>query len=755
MGGPTLVIGSGTADLGTRGDLVLTGAGDPTREKQQDFRFGGAGPSVTQQQSWFSLWQPGSAIGLFSAGGNLVPILDGPLNTQTAGALPTNGNATATDYRYIYPPILEATAASGAIYLLGQVPQASVGSPVVALETAPSPLGTIQMLAGTAIYADAPIAVTQTPGGTGALSYQGFSGRVAVDISGADPTSLPNPLAPAYNRVGLGGASTNVSPNGHSGALALFAFEPDTASPDLHLGDPSAALFYAAKGDIVNLQVGEVITFPSSAQETPPVWYIGGKAVRVVAGGDVVLSGSDPLYSNTSGQTGSLSLLAPDLTGNAVRNGATADVFVSGNLIVDANGSDVSEITAGRDILYLNADVAGPGRLVVQAGRDLYQADQGVIESLGLVNRSSASSSGGAGITVVAGTGAAGPAYAAFADLYASAANLADPVVPLQDQPGRVPSTYQAQLLAFLQQDYGYGGTAAGALAFFATLPTVEQARFVLPVYYGELNQAGLNYNDPASRFYKSYLTGNLAIASLFPRYASTGYSGAVTLFGGSGIRTDYGGDIQMLVPGGGITLGVEAAAAPPASSGVVTQGNGNIDIFAQGSVLLGQSRILTTFGGSILIWSRGGDINAGRGSKGTVLSTPVGIVYDPYGDVSLSPTVPSSGAGIGTLAPIPSVTAGDVNLIAPQGTIDAGEAGIRSSGNANLAALAVVNAANIQVKGSTAGTPVIAVPNIGALAAASAVAGSQQVAGQQAGQAQQRRQSDSIITVEVLGFGP
>ena len=45
---------------------------------------------------------------------------------------------------------------------------------------------------------------------------------------------------------------------------------------------------------------------------------------------------------------------------------------------------------------------------------------------------------------------------------------------------------------------------------------------------------------------------------------------------------------------------------------------------------------------------------------------------------MTLSPTVPSTGAGIGTLAPIPEVPAGDVDLIAPLGTIDAGEAGIR-----------------------------------------------------------------------------
>ncbi len=70
----------------------------------------------------------------------------------------------------------------------------------------------------------------------------------------------------------------------------------------------------------------------------------------------------------------------------------------------------------------------------------------------------------------------------------------------------------------------------------------------------------------------------------------------------------------------------------------------------------------------------------------------------------TLAPQVPSSGAGIATLNPIPEVAAGDIDLIAPLGTIDAGEAGIRVSGNINLAALQMVNAANIQVQGIIVG---------------------------------------------------
>jgi hypothetical protein len=165
----------------------------------------------------------------------------------------------------------------------------------------------------------------------------------------------------------------------------------------------------------------------------------------------------------------------------------------------------------------------------------------------------------------------------------------------------------------------------------------------------------------------------------------------------------------------------------------------------------------LTTFGGNIVIWSAGGDINAGIGSKGTVIFAPPGIVYDNYTDVVLSPTVPSSGAGIGTLAPIPQVPAGNLNLVAPVGTIDAGEAGLRASGNANLAAQLIVNAANISVSGKTIGIPTVVTPNVAAITAASNAVGSstnaaEEVAKQQATQSQEP--SESVIIVEVLGYG-
>jgi hypothetical protein len=165
----------------------------------------------------------------------------------------------------------------------------------------------------------------------------------------------------------------------------------------------------------------------------------------------------------------------------------------------------------------------------------------------------------------------------------------------------------------------------------------------------------------------------------------------------------------------------------------------------------------MTTFGGSIFGWSEEGDINAGRGATTTVLYTPPLRTYDTYGNVRLAPQVPSSGAGIATLNPIPEVAPGDIDLVAPLGTIDAGEAGIRVSGNINLAALQVLNAANIQVQGEATGIPVAVAVNTGALTSASSAASA--VANQAAQLAERARpqvrtEIPVIVQVRLLGFG-
>jgi filamentous hemagglutinin family protein len=501
-------------------------------------------------------------------------------------------------------------------------------------------------------------------------------------------------------------------------------------------GDNGAAAgpmrFYAVNGDIANIRTGQI---RASVGDVAGTFYVGGSPVWIRAGRDIIAGGGldDTISTPTVDESG------------------------RGGLIVHSRSDDVSIIEAGRDIIYSHFSIAGPGTLEVTAGRDIYQSNNGSFVSIGAVEPGDTRP--GASIALMAGM-ANGVDWAAIRTRYLDPANLADPGRPLADQDGKVAKVYGKELGTWLKERYGFAGTEAQALAMFDGLGPEQQRVFLRQVYYAELREGGREYNDTSSGRFGSYLRGRAMIATLFPDKGADGKEierpGDIIMFGGSGVRTNFGGDIEMMAPGGQIVVGVQGEVPPP-SAGVLTQGQGDIRLFSEQSLLLGLSRIMTTFGGSILGWSEEGDINAGRGAKTTVLFTPPLRTYDNYGNVRLAPQVPSSGAGIATLNPIAEVAPGDIDLIAPLGTIDAGEAGIRVSGNINLAALQVLNAANIQVQGEATGIPVAVSVNTGALTSASSAASA--VANQAAQLAERSRpqvrtEIPTILNVRFLGFG-
>src|SRR5580698_2285163 len=226
----------------------------------------------------------------------------------------------------------------------------------------------------------------------------------------------------------------------------------------------------------------------------------------------------------------------------------------------------------------------------------------------------------------------------------------------------------------------------------------------------------------------------------------------------GSTVQTQQGGNIQILGPGGRILVG-SADASPavnPASEGILTLESGNIDTFTDTDVLVAQSRVMTEQGGSIVMWSSNGNLDAGKGAKTSVSEPPPEYACDIdfFCTVDLKGEV--SGAGIATLQSLPDVPVGDADLVAPRGTVDAGAAGIRVSGNLNIAALHIANVDNIQVQGKTTGIPTVASVDTGALTTASSAASAvtqmaQNLVRNNASGVPQRHWT---ITVEVEGFG-
>ncbi|MGR4043326.1 filamentous haemagglutinin family protein [Pseudomonas sp. 910_21] len=701
QGGMTLVPGDATYQLQTLGDLVVQNVEDPGRIKQFNPAPFSRGTQSGTGQSWFTLWTDSTAVDLLSLGGNLTPFTT---------------SSSATDLAVVYPSILRAVASSGSLYYgKAAAPQREDVNYRYPLLLAPGAKGQLQFLAEDSIYA----------------------GGFTVSQSGAAASALATPWHPAFvGRIGNTLVASNLSVNGNPAVstLPLFAFDSGSVSGIIE-GAMDPARFYAVNGDLLGVNSGRIITFGTQASQlhAGQTWYEGSRAVWMMAGRDIVSSGR--VYG--VGDPGDAS-------------------SAQGNLFVHNSPSDISIVSAGRDILYSNFNVAGPGTLELTAGRNILMEDKVSITSIGAV--APGDTRPGASIVMQAGVGPSGPDYRRFVEAYLDPSRLAQPGESLAA--GKVAKTYEAELVDWLAQRFGFVGDSTQARAYYASLPAEQQRVFARDVYFAELKAAGREYTQDGGIRQGSYARGRAAIAGLFPSTDVAGnpitYKGDITLFGGAGVHTDFGGNIQMLTPGGNQTFGIEGTA-PPASAGVITQGTGDIQLYSLGSILLGQSRIMTTFGGSIMGWSAAGDINAGRGSKTTVVYTPPKRVYDNWGNVSLSPSVPSTGAGIATLNPIAEVAAGDIDLIAPLGTIDAGEAGIRVSGNVNIAALRVVNAANIQTQGKSSGVPVTAAVNTGAMSSASAAGSAASQAAEDAARNQQaaaKQGRASIVTVEVLGFG-
>jgi hypothetical protein len=269
---------------------------------------------------------------------------------------------------------------------------------------------------------------------------------------------------------------------------------------------------------------------------------------------------------------------------------------------------------------------------------------------------------------------------------------------------------------------------------------------------------AGLNYISAQAS------TGSL---DLLHATIKTLQSASVPITATDGTQglANVGGNVLVLGPGGDINVGTTALELNKklsnSSLGILTLDNGAIDVFTDANVLVNQSRILTVQGGDVLMWSSNGDLDAGRGAKTTVDFKPLSVIFDPADLQTINLTGLVSGAGIGTIRSTPDAPTASATLLAPHGIVNAGDAGLRSSGNLDILALIILNASNIAAVGSVSGVPQANEVNLGSLESASSTAGSATKAVtdaiSNASQAAISAVSNavSIITVDLLGFQP
>ena len=393
---------------------------------------------------------------------------------------------------------------------------------------------------------------------------------------------------------------------------------------------------------------------------------------------------------------------------------AKAESIAAGRDIVNANfiaqnlsASDTTSIVAARDIRYSSSEttgrieVAGDGALTVIAGRNVDLGYSQGISTIGALANAQLPKGDGADLSVVVGV----------ADGFDSATFIDQVLAPS--------SEYQALLTDYMKARLGLSVLSfTDAKSAFLSLDTTVQLPVISAVFFSELVRSGREANtDPSLGFDRGYAAidklfpGSRSDATTVPTGTKRAYRGDLSL-AFSRIYTLAGGTISLFVPGGMLNVGLANPPAnvsisrAPSDLGIVAQGAGDVRVFTNDDVLVNQSRMFTLGGGDISVWSTTGDIDAGRGAKSAISAPPPRITVDTQGNVVIDFGAAVAGSGIRTIVTADNVAPGDVDLIAPKGIVNAGDAGIGTAGNLNVAAQQVVGLDNIQVGGSSAGVP-------------------------------------------------
>ncbi len=232
----------------------------------------------------------------------------------------------------------------------------------------------------------------------------------------------------------------------------------------------------------------------------------------------------------------------------------------------------------------------------------------------------------------------------------------------------------------------------------------------------------------------------------------NTGWQGDI-IMDKSMIRTYLGGDVDILAPGGIVQVSALSSNCDRRQERHPHHQRRRDPHHTGLGTIINKSRVLTARGGDITIWSTFGDIDAGKGRKSALSNPASSYQLSLDGKISYEINPSFSGSGISTQKGAPDAPSLDVDLYAPSGTINAGDAGIQVSGNVYLGAPTILGADNISAGGDVKGLPPAeggtAALTIESDAGSSAAADAAKDATQSGPSGQ-----PSIIIVEVLGFG-
>lgn len=541
-----------------------------------------------------------------------------------------------------------------------------------------------------------------------------FDNSSYLAMSDIDPSVFPSPIIPLNSSV----FANTMLINGFNG-------KQYHSEKLLHSADISPVLVYAEE-DIIGAVNSETMVLPKFSS----IW----------AGRDIL----------------NFTLLAQNLNVTDTTN------IIAGRDIINTSSisSSGSDYLINSSRIFLN----GPGNLNLAAGRNINLGN-----SFGIISRGNLENpflnDAGASITVLVG--------ANIVELTNLNVNLS-----LEKYLSPTDSVYMDKMRTFVELQSGFIKTEvkpkltdSEVILRFNRLSSTQKYQLMQTIFFDELKISGIEHNDSASNRYGSYQRGMDAITTLFP---NENYGGNLNL-SFSQIKTERGGDINVFAPGGGIVVGLVKTPGSmiaakndssteyddsPSRLGLVTVKGGGINIFTRNSVEVARSRVLTAGGGDVLIWSSIGDIDAGKGAKTATSSPPPLIRTDSNGNTIVDIAGVVTGSGIGTLQTLKDAPLANVYLIAPSGTVDAGDAGVRSSGNLLVAAQAVANGANMQAGGTSSGVPAPSTANVSFSAPVSTDSSNSSKQADKATEAASKSANKtasalpSLITVEVLSLG-
>jgi filamentous hemagglutinin family protein len=457
---------------------------------------------------------------------------------------------------------------------------------------------------------------------------------------------------------------------------------------------PTGNLALTAGRDIYGTTLdsnGNPITTRIKMRQDDPAGYYG-----LQSGGLQDLMPLEPLHQDDT---------APVLVqaGGEIRNlrlelPKKSEIVVAGDIldlelqVQNINSSDISKVTAGGDIVmgsYERTDnsgtgfrFAGPGAAVVMAAGNINLGTTAGIRTI---------ANGMEGVTgSIWATGVHPYLSSEGADLYVLA-GFADATTP-------------ARIDGFFDSLRGQGVEFSQLMA----MGKVTEARALEATARAELIAALLGDANPQV----IPGVGNISMTQ-------------------SSIATAYGGNVNILARGR-MDVGGTSFSQRNSSSGIRTEAGGGINIYGVGDVNVNESRVMTWMGGDVTVWCDG-DINAGRGSKTAVNASGAAVArVNESGVFELQKKPAVGGSGVRAVTYDPDGPSGqrqqpepgNIYLFAPNGTIDAGEAGIAGN-QIFLAANKVLNAQNITFSQSSIGVPVatdVSV-NLGAISGAGTMA--------------------------------